>query len=184
MSLAHQQNSWLPPGRLRPPDDRRDISPSVNGFSRGPSRPRTPQARFPLRPQDSAQTVISEADPTAEEDPRVATFRERFQYSEQKIGALFNPRKRPRSTHEPSESPRPANGNALRHDTLAQTPAPPRRAARKLDDDDYDEYDEDDEENDTAQAPPSPKATSASSSGDVKGPPCFRPSSRFREHHL
>lgn len=169
MSLAHQ-NAWLPPGHLRPPDERRDVSPSTNGFSKFPSRPRTPQTRPRGAPDASQSTnLISEADPTPEEDPRVATFRERFLHSEKKIAWLFAPKNKEASSGNIPESPPAAKDEALPVDVPAQAPVPSRRAARKLDEDDYDEYDDDgEEESEAPQAPISPKPTSTSSPRDTK----------------
>ncbi|KAL1957981.1 hypothetical protein VTO42DRAFT_5373 [Malbranchea cinnamomea] len=170
MSLAHQ-NAWLPPGHLRPPDERRDASPSANGLSRVPSRPRSPLARSRGAP-DTLQpaSLISDADPTPEEDPRIAAFRERYLHSEKKIASLFCSRtERSPGESAPHTSSPPADKDAPPSDTSAQPAVPSRRPARKLDEDDYDDYDDDEEEeNEVPQAPPSPKPTSASSAGDSK----------------
>lgn len=174
MSLAHQ-NPWLPPGHLRPPDERRDSSPSINGLSKVPSRPRTPQTR-PRGAPDASQSanLISDADPTSEEDARVAAFRERYLHCEKKIASLFAPNHEADAGENESESapesPPAVDKDAPPSDTPAQAPVPSRRAARELDEDDYDEYDDDDEEDEAPQAPLSPKPTSTSSTGDFKAP--------------
>ena len=146
MSLGHH-HAWPPPGHLRPPDDHHDAR-SVNGISKVPPGARTPQTRASAS-ADPAQAgnLISEADTVAEEDPRIAIFRELYRRSEAKIAALF-------SEDKAGLEPADAADIAVEEPPLATAPAadqgrpaaPSRKPARKIDDDDYDEYDDDDEE--------------------------------------
>ncbi|KAK2770684.1 Transcriptional activator spt7 [Onygenales sp. PD_12] len=153
MSLGHH-HAWLPPGHLRPPDDHHDSHTSANGLSRGPSRPRTPQLRFRASADGSqAGNLISEVEAVSEEDPRIAVFREQYQASEAKIGALFSFGKAPDVENNDGDAGESSADTAAAPDGQAQPAAPPRRAARKLDDDDYDDYDDDD---DSENAPPGP----------------------------
>ncbi|EEH44433.2 SAGA histone acetyltransferase complex subunit SPT7 [Paracoccidioides brasiliensis Pb18] len=155
MSLG-QHHTWLPPGHLRPPDDHHDSHPVVNGLSKVPSRPRTPQFRFRAS-TDGAQpgNMISEAETTPEDDPRIATFRDCYQKGEAKIGALFTFVKASDTGDNDAEASEGAAVGATAADSQAQSSAPPRKAARKLDDDDYDDYD-DEEESDGAPPVSSP----------------------------
>ncbi|PGH19342.1 hypothetical protein AJ80_03982 [Polytolypa hystricis UAMH7299] len=182
MSLSHH-HAWLPPGHLRPPDDHHDAHSSLNGFIKsGPSRPRTPQKRLRTAADASAAAnLISDSEAVSEEDPRVAPFRERFLHSEAKISALFgvgNPADFDNGAATAAES---AEGEAPAADIQpAQSSVPPRRPARKLDDDDYDEYD-DDEDNDAAPQPSPPKSKPASATAGpppktLPSPPITRPS--------
>ncbi|PGH18118.1 hypothetical protein AJ79_00746 [Helicocarpus griseus UAMH5409] len=156
MSIG-QHHAWLPPGHLRPPDDHHDSHPSINGLAKGPSRPRTPQLRF-RGSADGAQpaNLISEVDTVSEEDPRIASFRECYQKTEAKIGALFSFGKAPDAADNDVEAVESAGDAAtVPPNSQAQSSAPPRKAARKLDEDDYDDYDDEDE-NESAPPAPSP----------------------------
>jgi transcriptional activator SPT7 len=93
-----------------------------------------------------------ESDTVPEEDPRIATFRDRYTWSEAKIGALFGS----------GSGSDVADGADVDHGAGSQVNCPPpnteahpsvlsRKPARKLDDDDYDEYDDDE---DSEAAPP------------------------------
>ena len=107
---------------------------------------------------------ISESDTMAEEDPRMATFRERFRLTEAKIGALFSGDKNnllaaaPGETDSTPEKPSVDDTGTAAENQPQQTPAP-KRPARKIDDDDYDEYDEDDDDDEEE----TPAADSSSS---------------------
>lgn len=147
MSLG-QNLAWMPPGHLRPPDDHHSDARGVNGLSRVSSGTRTPQMRFSTSEQGSqAGNLISDADAAAEEDARITLFRDLYNRSEAKINDLFSAK---RSESVPSEE------DAMVLEAPEITPArpqdserPAKKAARKIDDDDYDEYD--DEEDSEAQ---------------------------------
>lgn len=154
MSLGQNQ-AWLPPGHLRPPDDHHDAQ-SLNGHVKGPSRPRTPQMRLHPSADGGSQSgnPISESDTMAEEDPRMATFRERFRLTEAKIGALFSNDKK--NLEEPAgendSTPEKPPVDTSTTETQSQPTAAPKRPARKMDDDDYDDYDDDEDEEETPAA--------------------------------
>jgi len=142
MSLGHHH--WALPAHLRPPDDFHDAHSFANGHFATPSRPHTPLGRF-RRSGDGSQAA--EGETSAEEDPRVAKFKELYNKSELVIGALFGKAGedipapdaiRNNNAHAPSLK-RPAD------DGPGQTPVPNKR--RKLDaDDDYDDFDDEDED--------------------------------------
>ncbi|PGG99470.1 transcriptional activator SPT7 [Blastomyces parvus] len=173
MSIG-QHHTWLPPGHLRPPDDHHDSYPSINGLSKVPSRPRTPQMRF-RGSADGAQAgkMISEADTVSEEDPRVASFRDCYQKAEAKISALFSFGKAPDSGYNDPEAIQSAEEATTAADGQAQSSIPPRKAARKLDEDDYDDYDDDDE---SESAPPPPSSPTKSKPAAVRSEPNTLPS--------
>ena len=166
MSLGQHQ-AWCPPGHLRPPDDHHDAQ-SLNGHSKGPSRPRTPQMR--LQPSaDGSQSgiLISESETNAEEDPRMATFREQYRLTEAKIGALFSQDKRNKPTDETDNTAERRPGDVPNTESQSQTSAPPKRPARKMDDDDYDDYDDDEDEEDSTTADSAIALTKTKSSTDI-----------------
>ncbi|KAI9929069.1 Transcriptional activator spt7 [Aspergillus wentii] len=181
MSLGHH-HAWLPPGHLRPPDDPNDLR-SVNGYSKSFSGPKTPQMRASVGADGPhAGNLISEADTAAEEDPRIAMFRDLYKCSEAKINYLFS--KDPAAETPTSTAVADAGESETqdaRADQPAPLPVPPKKPARKLDDDDYDDYDEDEDDDDAeaADLAPSPvKAKPLMSSQDPSGipSPSHRPS--------
>lgn len=143
MSLG-QNLAWMPPGHLRPPDDHHSDARGANGLSRVSSGTRTPQMRFSTSEQGSqAGNLISDIDAAAEEDARITLFRDLYNRSEAKINDLFSAKK---SVSAPPDE------DAMVLEPPESTPArpkdserPAKKAARKLDDDDYDEYDDEDE---------------------------------------
>ncbi|OJD13847.1 hypothetical protein AJ78_05743 [Emergomyces pasteurianus Ep9510] len=173
MSIS-QHHTWLPPGHLRPPDDHHDPHPSINGLSKGPSRPRTPQLRS-RGSTDGAQpgNMISEVDTVSEEDPRITSFRECYQKGEAKISALFSFGKAPDPGYNDSEAIQNAEDAVPAADGQAQSSAPPQKAARKLDEDDYDDSDDDDE---SESARPAPSPLIKSKPGAVRSEPHTLPS--------
>lgn len=178
MSLGHH-HAWLPPGHLRPPDDHHD-SRSVNGFTNYCSGSRTtPQPRV-YGGADGSQTgnLISEADTAAEEDPRIAMFRDLYRRSEANINHLFSkdhahPDALGSVVADADHQLEHTGSHAPTTDDPAPLPVPPKKPARKLDDDDYDDYDDDEEDAEPADAAVSPlKAKSAAAlSRDPSGIP-------------
>ena len=178
MSLGHN-HTWLPPGHLRPPDDSHD-SRTTNGYSNFSAGSRTPQTRVCASADGSqAGNLISESDTATDDDPRVTLFRDLYRRSEQNIDLLFN---KDQSQVDavgyaaPDHKRQPeAGGGDAPTDDPAPLPAPPKKPARKLDEDDYDEYDDDDDEDDEAEIPDtaaSPlKVKSAAPLLDVSGIP-------------
>ena len=151
-----QNQAWMPPGHLRPPDDQSTESRSVNGLTRVPSGSRTPQMRSSASEQGSQPgNAITDPDPAPEEDPRIALFRELYKRSEAKINALFRT-----DLGAPASPTRDHVDSAESSDKApprAEEPSrPPKRPARKIDDDDYDDYDDEggsDEADEAKEAP-------------------------------
>lgn len=164
MSLGHH-HAWLPPGHLRPPDDHHDAR-SVNGISKVPPGARTPQTRVSASADPSqAGNLISEVDTAAEEDPRIAVFRDLYRRSEAKIAALFSQDKVDLESADAAdfavEEPEPVTAPADGH---ARPAAPPtKKPARKIDEDDYDEYDEEEEKEESEAAAPAAAVDSSAS---------------------
>jgi transcriptional activator SPT7 len=128
-----------------------------------------------------AGNLISEADMAAEEDPRIAIFRDLYKQSEAKINNLFANQKSsdddsgtgaPVAADNPDE---PAAAKNQRADQPAPPPAPPKKPARKLDDDDYDDYDDEDEDDADADVPSPSKPKSLVPSQDPSGVPSPSP---------
>ncbi|PLN80025.1 hypothetical protein BDW42DRAFT_117688 [Aspergillus taichungensis] len=169
MSLGHH-HTWMPPGHLRPPDDQSDFR-GVNGYTKYFTGSKTPQMRASADadgPPHGAG-LISDADMTAEEDPRISKFRDLYKNSEAKINNLFaNQRIADDSVRAPPGDPEPSGAKDQRADGPASPPPPPKKPARKLDDDDYDDYDDDDD--DEAPSPPKPKAPVREPSAAVQSP--------------
>jgi transcriptional activator SPT7 len=169
MSLGHH-HTWQPPGHLRHADDPNDLR-SVNGYSKSFSGLKTPQMRASAGADGAhAGTLISESDTAADEDPRIATFRDLYKRSEAKINALFAKKHTAEedlgAADAETEEP---ESQINRADEPMSLPVAPKKPARKLDDDDYDEYDDDDEEE--AEAPTPPKSKSSVPSHDPSGVP-------------
>lgn len=117
--------------------------------------------------------MISDADAAADEDPRIALFRDLYNSSEAKISAIFSKSKSDSEAHDTSDEVAD-DASAQPQD---QSGPSTKKPARKIDEDDYDEYDEDDEEEEeeAADAAPSPlKAKSAAAVRDKS--PAQRPS--------
>ncbi|PTU21742.1 hypothetical protein P175DRAFT_0198168 [Aspergillus ochraceoroseus IBT 24754] len=159
MSLGHH-HAWLPPGHLRPPDDLLDAR-SVNGYSKSFSGSKTPQMRRSVDADGPhAGNLISEADLAADEDPRIALFRDLYKRSEAKINGLFSGEKLTDDTAGAAvagaDEPHVKDERA---DEATSPPPPVKKPARKLDDDDYDDYDDDDDDDEAeAEAPSPPKS--------------------------
>ncbi|GFF47950.1 transcriptional activator spt7 [Aspergillus lentulus] len=171
MSLGHH-HTWQPPGHLRHADDPNDLR-SVNGYSKSFSGLKTPQMRASAGADGAlAGTLISESDTAADEDPRIATFRDLYKSSEAKINALFAKKHTAEedlgTADAETEEP---ESQINRADESVSLPVAPKKPARKLDDDDYDEYDDDDEEEEEAEAPTPPKSKSSVPSHDPSGVP-------------
>ncbi|KAL4820908.1 hypothetical protein BDW67DRAFT_74137 [Aspergillus spinulosporus] len=148
MSLGHH-NAWLPPGHLRPPDDMHDAR-TFNGYPKPISGSRTPQMRGSVDADGPhAGNLISEADTVSEEDPRIAIFRDLYNRTEAKINGLFSGEKLPEDSLDDAVA---VFEVAEAEDKRADEPAPPKKPARKLDDDDYDDYDDDDDDDDAKPA--------------------------------
>ncbi|KAL1991402.1 hypothetical protein VTN49DRAFT_5394 [Thermomyces lanuginosus] len=151
-----QNQAWMPPGHLRPPDDQSTESRSVNGLTRVPSGSRTPQMRSSASEQGSQPgNAITDPDPAPEEDPRIALFRELYKRSEAKINALFRT-----DLGAPASPTRDHVDSAESSDKApprAEEPSrPPKRPARKIDDDDYDDYDDEGGSDEADEAKESP----------------------------
>lgn len=177
MSLGHQ-HAWLPPGHLRPPDDHLDMR-SVNGYSKSLSGPRTPQMRASVDTDAAhAGNLISEADAAAEEDPRIATFRDLYKHSEARINDLFTNQKAAEDlAASAAAAPDVPEADPQRADEPAAPPVAPKKPARKLDDDDYDDYDDDDDEDDAdAASLPKPKPLPLSQEPSGMPSPSHHPS--------
>ncbi|KAH8427010.1 SAGA histone acetyltransferase complex subunit SPT7 [Aspergillus melleus] len=177
MSLGHN-HAWLPPGHLRPPDDHNDVR-SVNGYSKSLSGPRTPLMRASVDTDAAhAGNLISEADAAAEEDPRIATFRDLYKRSEAKINDLFANQKAAEDLASSACAlPDVPEADLPRAEEPAPPPAPPKKPARKLDDDDYDDYDDDDDEDDAdAASLPKPKPFPPSQESGGMPSPSHHPS--------
>lgn len=175
MSLGHH-HAWQPPGHLRPPDDYNDCR-SANGFSKSVSGSRTPQMRASAGAEGPQPgNLISEADIAVEEDPRIALFRDLYKQSEAKINALFSniptPAEPVDAAVADTQEPEAKSTHAPEPPSLT---VPPKKPARKLDDDDYDEYD-DDEDEDAEETPESPLKPKSSQEPTGLPSPSHRPS--------
>lgn len=166
MSLGH--HAW-PPGNIRPPDEHQDSPRPVNGLVKTLSGSRTPQTRGSISADGpNPGSMTSDSDIAAEEDPRVAQFRELYRISEAKISALFS------EGYAEEDVAGAAIADSDQPDSQPKrvdAPAPPSKAptkpARKLDDD-YDDYDDDDEDADMPDSTESPlKAKSIPPSQDT-----------------
>ncbi|KAJ6019034.1 hypothetical protein N7499_009812 [Penicillium canescens] len=175
MSLGH--NAW-PPGNIRPPDDLQDSPRPVNGLVKTLSGSRTPQIRGSVSAEGPVPgSLTSEADTAPEEDPRIAQFRDLYRRSEAKISALFSGQDvvDDLAGATAGEAIEPPEAQPERVEDAPPPSAPPRKSARKLDDDDYDDYDDDEDEemDDASESPSKPKPAAPSQDPT---PPSHRPS--------
>ncbi|KAL8674757.1 MAG: hypothetical protein Q9168_000841 [Polycauliona sp. 1 TL-2023] len=118
------------------------------GASRTPNRPLTPLPSIP-----SAATT--DADLGQDEDPKVSFFAALFRRNEARLEALYG------SNDEDLETPTdPAELEDQRpDDALPPGVAPPKKAARDIDEDDYDDSEGEDEEDSTNASPLKAKST-------------------------
>lgn len=167
MSLPH--HPWALPAHLRPPDDYHDAHPLPNGLFNAPSRPHTPLGRF-RRPGDGSQAA--EGDASAEEDPRVARFRDLYNRSEALISALFGKTGEDKIAEDAVQNNNAPSLKRPADEGQTQTPVPTKK--RKLvADDDYDDFDEDDEDeaNDANASPLKGKGTALTTDLNVAPSP-------------
>jgi transcriptional activator SPT7 len=117
-----------------------------------------------------AGNLISEADIAAEEDPRIAIFRDLYRLSEAKINNLFAGQKNVEDLvgAAVADADESESRNEQRADQPAPPPPPAKKPARKLDDDDYDDYDDEDDED--AASPPKPKPLTPSKESSAAPP--------------
>lgn len=159
MSLGH--HAW-PPGNVRPPDEHQDFQRPVNGLVKTLSGSRTPQPRGSISAEGpNPGSMTSEPDIAADEDPRVAQFRELFRISEAKINALFTGGSSKDEVAAAKPSPDGSSNQTERVDAPATASKVPAKPARKLDDD-YDDYDDDEEEDDRIAPPAKPRVSPSS----------------------
>ena len=131
----------------------------VNGYHGHPRRSATPIGR-PI-PTNAAHLMTSiEADLGADEDPRLAIFKELYAKSEARLNSLFDGR-----STETAGTLESANGreNGREQITVTETPTQTRESAkklaRKIDVDDYDESDDSDEDDSSNVSPLKSKST-------------------------
>lgn len=107
---------------------------------------------------DGSQLGNPEGDTSAEEDPRMAVFKELYRQSEARIATLFSNEGKETEEDKNVEMSDAPDVDGTAGGEQSQPSAPPKKAARKLDDDDYDEYDDEDED-DTTEVNASPLKT-------------------------
>ncbi|KAJ9647200.1 Transcriptional activator spt7 [Coniosporium tulheliwenetii] len=94
-----------------------------------------------------AQPVATtRGDAIGEEDPRYTEFKDNFARSEARLAALFDPRRSIQAPSRPDEDKREAHGEVNAVEVSQPTIAPPRKAARTIDEDDYGDDDEEEDE--------------------------------------
>ena len=96
------------------------------------------------------EPITGAGDVTAEEDPRVVEFRNRYKASEARLNRLF-------SVDASPDDDRPQDGNAIDavppSADIAKPAEPPKKPTRVIDEDDYGDDDDDDEEQPDNQSP-------------------------------
>jgi transcriptional activator SPT7 len=149
MSLGHHA-TWLPPNHLRPPDDEHHhVAHFHQGHFKGPSRPGTPRIRMRSLGDGSHSGTAPEGDPTVDDDPQTARFRELYTACEAKIANLFSEEYQTALAEKRAEQDLEAQNNQLATETQAQAPAPISKKRKLDDDDDYDDFDDDDDDDAT-----------------------------------
>ena len=156
------------------PSGRRDTL-HVNGYHGFPRRSVTPNGR-PV-PANAARLMNSiEGDLGAEENPRLSVFRDLYARSEARISSLFGESRvnQDGDARNAQEQDHQLNDDPFR-DAPPPVTGPPRKPARKIDEDDYDESEDEDDEEPSDGSPLKSKSTgphlnlAPSSSAMVRG---------------
>ena len=157
------------------PSGRRDTL-HVNGYHGFPRRSTTPNGR-PV-PANAARLMNSiEGDLGAEENPRLAVFRDLYARSEARISSLFG---ESRANKDGNIINAEHQNHQINDDPFQDAPAPvtgpPSKPTRKIDEYDYDESEDEDDEEPGDDSPLKSKSTAPplnlapSSSAMVRGP--------------
>lgn len=146
-SMNHSHGSRVPlPAHFTSTDNgiRDRFRAGPNKFPSG-SRPRSSKPLMDPTREADASAVPGDAD----EDPTIARFKKIYAESETRIAALFGPASSVLGKHGRTDDSEVANDGdgdgAGAHDGSPKD-APPRKAARTIDEDDYDDYDADADE--------------------------------------
>ena len=141
----------------------------VNGLHRGPSRSRTPNI---LSEQSNGSHTgnAPEAEPNAEDDQRKALFNTLYAKSEARINALFSGLMDDARDDNLRIAEQPEGIEVAQQDGLGQDKAPPKKAGRTIDEDNYDDSDEEEEEQTAVASPLKSKSTGASTVPRVSSP--------------
>ncbi len=116
----------------------------VNGYHATPPRCRTPNGLNTPAKQSHLGSGIEELG--AEEDPKMSVFRELYGRSEARLGSLFEEKDGDTVGDAIPEDNQPGHQDgAIAEDMHRKVTAPPKKAARAIDEDDYDESDGEDE---------------------------------------
>ena len=130
----------------------------VNGYRGTPPRCRTPNGLSTPAKQSHFGGAIEEL--VAEEDPKMSVFRELYARSEARLESLFEEDDGDARREVVPEDNRPGNHDgAVVEDLQPKVTAPPKKAARAIDEDDYDDSDGEDEAPTTASPLKSKGAT-------------------------
>lgn len=151
----------------------------ANGLYRGPSRPRTPNIH--LDPSNASQNGLApEAEPNAEDDLKTTLFSTLYAQSEARLNALFS-----RQDGDSTEDILGSDGRELQGDhggtkeNQGLATAPPKKAGRTIDEDDYDDSDDEEDEPVVNVSPLKSKSTGVSTVPRVSSPhkiSCIPPS--------
>ena len=116
----------------------------VNGYRATPPRSRTPNGLHTPAKQSHLGSAIEELG--ADEDPRLSVFKELYALSEARLELLFGEKDGDAAGEAILEDNQPGNDDkAVSEDIHHQITAPPKKAARAIDEDDYDDSDGEDE---------------------------------------
>ena len=148
MSLGHHA-TWLPPNRLRPPDDdHHHPAHFLHGQFKGPSRPNTPQMRMRALGDGSQSGTAAEGETSVDDDPQTIKFKEIYNACEAQIANLFSDEYQAALAEKHAEQEVEAQISQIATKGRSQAPVPVSKK-RKLDDDDYDDFDDDEEDDNT-----------------------------------
>lgn len=150
MSIANHQSGLLAShAKYRDNGSRDKHRPIANGSA---SRSRTPNMTSEGGRGARTAGEMAERDHGAEEDPRVAMFRELYVRSEAQIAILFGQAEEDVVAESQIDCGEGVPGPARAFEQ-STSDAAPKKAARNIDEDDYDDYDND-EDNVMETAPP------------------------------
>ena len=141
----------------------------VNGLHRGSSRSRTPNI-IPEHSNASQTGSALEAEPSAEDDHKKALFKSLYTQSEARLNSLFQGLEEGSNNTVRAEEELVQLNKAQDTEKRGQAKAPPKKAGRTIDEDDYDDSDNEEDDQASNVSPLKSKSTGASTVPRVASP--------------
>ena len=127
----------------------------INGFPTHSSRSRTPNgSSTPVGLARIGNITGPEAELIAEEDPKSSVFRDLYARTEARLNALFGGESELLEEPTGSDTQVREGDGAVAEGDLDPVPAPPRKPARAIDEENYDDSEEEEEEDTVVEISP------------------------------